>query len=45
MNKRLSWDEIQKQYPDQWVGLTDVERDGQLLFRLLLNILEKHGEN
>ena len=28
MSKRLSWGEIQKQYPDQWVGLVDVERDG-----------------
>ncbi len=23
-NKRLTWDEIVKKYPDQWVGLTDV---------------------
>ena len=28
MSKRLSWEEIQKTYPDQWVGLTEVERDG-----------------
>lgn len=23
--ERLTWDEIQKKYPDQWVGLVDVE--------------------
>ena len=25
MNERLTWKEIQDKYPDQWVGLTDVE--------------------
>ncbi len=25
MEKRLTWDEITKQYPDQWVGLTDID--------------------
>ena len=25
MNDRMSWEEIQKMYPDQWIGLTDVE--------------------
>jgi len=23
--ERMTWDEIQKKYPDQWVGLVDVE--------------------
>ena len=23
--KRMTWDEIQKTYPDQWVGLVDVK--------------------
>ena len=27
MSIRLTWDEIQKKYPMQWVGLTDVEWD------------------
>ena len=27
--QRLTWDEIVKQYPDQWVGLTDVERTNE----------------
>ncbi len=25
MEKRMTWKEIQAAYPDQWVGLTDVE--------------------
>lgn len=25
MEKRLTWDEIEKAYPDQWVGLTKVD--------------------
>lgn len=24
-NKRMSWEEIQQKYPDQWVGLVDVK--------------------
>ena len=29
MNKRMTWDEIVHKYPDQWVGLTDVEWEDQ----------------
>ena len=25
LEKRMTWDEIQKAYPDQWVGLVDVK--------------------
>ncbi len=25
MKKRMTWDEIKKKYPAQWLGLTDVE--------------------
>jgi len=25
MMKRLTWKQIQEQYPDQWVGLSDVQ--------------------
>ncbi len=25
MEQRLTWDEIAEQYPDQWVGLTDID--------------------
>ena len=27
-NKRMTWDEIVAKYPDQWVGLIDVEGSG-----------------
>ena len=26
MPTRLTWEQIKQQYPDQWLGLTDVER-------------------
>ncbi|MBR3723685.1 MAG: hypothetical protein IKN12_13135 [Selenomonadaceae bacterium] len=29
VESRLTWDEIKSKYPDQWVGLTDVEWDGE----------------
>lgn len=25
MHERLTWEEIQERYPDQWVGLVEVE--------------------
>lgn len=28
-SKRMTWDEIKEKYPDQWVGLTDVEFDSE----------------
>lgn len=27
MTERMTWPEIAKAYPNQWVGLTDVERE------------------
>ena len=27
MNERLTWSQIQEKYPDQWVGLTEVEHE------------------
>ena len=27
MTERMTWPEIAKRYPNQWVGLTDVERE------------------
>ncbi len=27
MNERMTWEEITKKYPNQWVGLDDVEWD------------------
>ncbi len=29
MGERLTWKEIQEKYPDQWVGLTEVEYDSE----------------
>lgn len=26
---RMTWEEIKKKYPDQWVGLSQVEWDGE----------------
>jgi len=26
--KRMTWNEIKERYPDQWLGLTDVEMEG-----------------
>lgn len=28
MNERLTWSEIMEKYPDQWVGLSEVEWSG-----------------
>ncbi len=28
MEKRMTWKEIQETYPDQWVGLSEVEWNG-----------------
>ena len=25
MDERMAWEEIQEKYPDQWIGLADVE--------------------
>lgn len=25
MEQRLTWEQIEKKYPDQWVGLTDID--------------------
>ena len=27
MDQRLTWEQIETQYPDQWVGLTDIDRE------------------
>lgn len=28
MDGRMSWEEIKKEYPDQWIGLIEVEMEG-----------------
>ena len=41
MSKRLTWDEIQKQYPDQWVGLSDVEWKGSTVISAIVKYIGK----
>ncbi len=41
MNKRLKWAELQEKYPDQWVGLTDVERDGVTVVSAIVKYADK----
>ena len=41
MNERLRWNEIQEKYPDQWVGLTDVERDGATVVSAIVKYTDK----
>lgn len=39
--KRMTWDEIVEKYPDQWVGLTDVERDGASVLSAVVKYSDK----
>ena len=41
MDKRLTWSEIQKEYPDQWVGLTDVEWKGSTVISAIVRYIGK----
>ena len=41
MNERLNWDDIQKKYSDQWVGLTDVERHGVTVVSAIVKYTNK----
>ncbi len=33
MAERMTWDEISKQYPDQWVGLVDIDWEDEANIR------------
>ena len=45
MGERLSWQEIQKEYPDQWVGLIDVARKGATIISAVVKYTGMtHGE-
>ena len=44
MAKRMTWEEIEKKYPDQWVGLTDVEWDGGGVRSAVVKYTDKSGE-
>ena len=41
MNERLQWNEIQEKYPDQWVGLVDVERNGATVISAVVKYTDK----
>ena len=41
MTERLTWAEIQNKYPDQWVGLTDVERNGIDIISAIVKYTDK----
>ena len=44
MAKRMTWKEIRETYPDQWVGLTDVEREGASVRSAVVKYTDKSGD-
>ena len=44
MSKRMTWKEIQQTYPDQWVGLTDVEWDCGGVSSAVVKYTDKTGD-
>jgi hypothetical protein len=44
MAKRMTWKEIQETYPDQWVGLTDVERNGGSVHSAVVKYTDKTAD-
>ena len=40
-DNRMTWDEIKDRYPDQWVGLTDVVRDGADIVSAVVKYTDK----
>lgn len=43
MNKRMTWQEIVKTYPNQWVGLTEVECYGASVKSAVVKYIDKTG--
>ena len=41
MDERLKWNEIQQRYPDQWVGLVDVEWDGSTVISAVVRYTDR----
>ena len=41
MNERMNWSDIQKTFPDQWVGLTDVEWRGSTVVSAIVRHVGK----
>lgn len=44
MAKRMPWREIQQTYPNQWVGLTDVECDCGGVSSAVVKYTDKSGD-
>ena len=44
MGKRMTWDEIAKTYPDQWVGLSEVERNGGSIASAVVKYTDKTAD-
>ena len=40
-NKRMTWEEIVQKYPDKWVGLVDVKRDGGKILSAVVKYISK----
>ena len=44
MAKRMTWKEIQETYPDQWVGLSEVERNGGSIHSAVVKYTDKTAD-
>ena len=44
MNKRMTWQEIQSTYPNQWIGMTDVEWNGGGVKSAIVKYVDKTGD-
>lgn len=42
MNTRKSWDEMERDYPDEWLLISEIERDS--LGRLRSGVVERHSK-
>ena len=44
MAKLMTWKEIQETYPDQWVGLSEVERNGGSIASAVVKYTDKTAD-
>ena len=44
MAERMTWQEIREKYPDQWVGLSEVERDGGSIASAVVKYTDKTAD-
>lgn len=43
MNKKMTWEEMKRAYPDEWLLITDYERDR--VGNVIAGIVERHSAN